>query len=38
MRRVRNVFFGVAVEVAYAALIVLGGYLVVTFFHAFMRS
>ena len=38
MRRVMNVFFGIAVELAFAALIVLGGYLVVAFFYAFMRS
>ncbi len=37
MRRVRNLFFGIAFELAYTALIILAGYLVVVFFHIFMR-
>lgn len=37
MRRVRNLFIGLTFEIAYAGLIILGGMLVVTFFHMFMR-
>lgn len=37
MRRIRNLFLGITFELAYAALIILAGYLVVVFFHIFMR-
>lgn len=37
MRQIRNLFFGITVELAYAALIIVGGFLVVAFFQIFMK-
>ena len=37
MRRVRNIVLGIAVEVAFAALMILGGYLVSALFCTFFK-